>query len=72
MRDKEYFIEEALRRCGVSFEEIDLSAGIRFEEDLGMDSIQLARFSVVLESLTGIDVFERGLVRTVGAVQKRL
>lgn len=40
--------------------------------DLEMDSLDLAEFSVHLEYRTGIDVFARGLVHTIREVEERL
>ena len=44
----------------------------RLRDDLGMDSLDLAVLTVRLESLTGIDVFANGIVKTVGEIQNRL
>ena len=39
---------------------------------LGFDSLELAVLTVKIEAATGIDIFENGLVDTVGEVAKRL
>lgn len=44
----------------------------RLREDLELDSLDLAELTVRLEAETGVDVFARGLVRTVGEVLARL
>lgn len=44
----------------------------RLREDMGLDSLDLAEFTVRLESITGIDVFADGLVYTVGDVAAKL
>ncbi len=44
----------------------------RLQEDLGLDSLELAELSVRLEAETGVDVFRDGLVSTVGDVIQRL
>ena len=41
-------------------------------KDLGLDSLELAVLTVKIEAATGIDIFENGLVDTVGEVAKRL
>jgi len=41
-------------------------------KDLGLDSLELAVLTVKIEAATGIDIFENGLVDTVGQVAKRL
>lgn len=40
--------------------------------DLGLDSLDLAELTVRLESESGVDVFQAGLVATVGEVLERL
>lgn len=41
-------------------------------KDLGMDSLELAVLTVKLEAATGVDVFARGIVSTVGEIEDRL
>ncbi|MCY3008495.1 MAG: acyl carrier protein [Planctomycetota bacterium] len=45
---------------------------MRLRKDLGLDSLELAVLTVKIEAATGIDIFENGLVDTVGQVAKRL
>lgn len=45
---------------------------IRLRDDLGLDSLELAELTVKLESEYGIDVFEDGLVFTLGEIAKKL
>ena len=45
---------------------------MRLRKDLGLDSLELAVLTVKIEAATGIDIFENGLVDTVGEVAKRL
>ncbi|HKJ90286.1 MAG TPA: acyl carrier protein [Oceanipulchritudo sp.] len=40
--------------------------------DLGLDSLDLAELTVRLEAGSGVDVFQAGLVTTVGEVLERL
>jgi acyl carrier protein len=47
-------------------ENIDSSMHLR--NDLGLDSLDLAEFTVRIERETGIDVFEDGLVSTIADV----
>lgn len=44
----------------------------RLQEDLGFDSLELAELTVRLEAETGIDVFQDGVVRTVGEILAKL
>ena len=45
---------------------------MRLRKDLGLDSLELAVLTVKIEAATGIDIFENGLLSTVGEVAKRL
>jgi acyl carrier protein len=45
---------------------------MHLRKDLGLDSLELAVLTVKIEAATGIDIFENGLVDTVGQVAKRL
>jgi|TARA_B110000902_G_C14043144_1_gene488647 acyl carrier protein len=44
----------------------------RLIEDLGLDSFSLAQLTVEVESIYGIDVFEKTLIRTFGELLKEL
>lgn len=50
----------------------DVSRESRLLADLGLDSLQLAVLTVKLEAATGVDVFARGIVITVGEIEDRL
>lgn len=41
-------------------------------DDLGLDSLDLAELTVRIESEFGIDVFEDGIVNTVGEIIKKI
>ncbi len=45
---------------------------LRLRKDLGFDSLELAVLNVKIEAATGIDIFEGGLVDTIGEVVQRL
>ena len=45
---------------------------LRLRYDIGLDSLELAVLTVKIEAVTGIDIFEKGLVETVGEAVKRL
>lgn len=47
-------------------------ASLRLREDLGLDSLDLAELTVRLEAVSGVDIFARGVVRTLGEVEARL
>jgi len=44
----------------------------RFREDLGFDSLDLAELTVRIESEFDIDIFEDGIVSTVGEVLDKI
>ena len=44
----------------------------RLREDLGLTSFDLAELTVKLEDLYDIDVFESGLVETIGEIMSKL
>jgi acyl carrier protein len=47
-------------------------ASLRLREDLGLDSLDLAELTVRLEAVSGVDIFAKGVVRTLGEVEARL
>ena len=49
-----------------------LSPEMRLREDLGFDSLDLAELTVRIDERFRVDVFELGLVNTVGEVVERL
>ena len=51
-------------------ESIDLNMSLR--NDLGFDSLDLAEFTVRIESIFDIDVFEDGIVDTIGEIVNKL
>lgn len=56
-------------------ETIDLDrfhADLKLIDDLGLDSFSLAQLTVEIESIYGVDVFEKKLIRTFGELLKEL
>lgn len=49
-----------------------LSPEMSLRRDLDLDSLDLAVLTVKLESATGVDVFQNGVVQTVGDLLERL
>jgi acyl carrier protein len=49
-----------------------LNHEMRLRADLGLDSLELAVLTVKIEAETGIDIFENGLVNSIGEVVQRL
>ena len=49
-----------------------ISESTTLRNDIGFDSLDLAEFTVRLEEKYGIDIFEDGLVDTIGDVMKKI
>jgi acyl carrier protein len=45
---------------------------LRLREDLELDSLELAVLTVRIEAAFGVDVFERGMINTVGEILRKL
>jgi acyl carrier protein len=41
-------------------------------DDLGLDSFDLAELTVRIEEKTGVDIFENGIVETIGEIAKQI
>ena len=54
----------------LSVEEINDSTLLM--DDLGLDSFNLAQLTVEIESELGVDVFENGVISTIGDIFKQL
>jgi acyl carrier protein len=54
----------------VSTEEINDSTSLT--NDLGLDSFNLAQLTVEIESELGVDIFENGVISSVGDIFKQL
>lgn len=44
----------------------------RLRDDLGFDSLDLAELTVRIESEFGIDIFDDGIVNTIGEIMQKL
>ncbi|GCD78811.1 acyl carrier protein [Schleiferia thermophila] len=60
-----------LRNRGRS-EVSQLTENTHLRSDLGLDSLDLAELTVRIESEYGIDIFEEGIVNTVGEIVNKL
>jgi len=49
-----------------------LSGSMKLREDLNFDSLDLAELTVRIEAQFGIDIFEDGLVDTIGGILDKL
>ena len=49
-----------------------LDASLHLRDDLHMDSFMLAEFTVRVEAEYGVDIFEDGIVETIGEVMAKI
>lgn len=52
--------------------DFEINSGTRLREDLGLTSFDLAELTVKIEDEFDIDIFEDGLVSTVGEIFEKL
>jgi len=45
-----------------------LKSNLKLRDDLGLDSLDLAELTVRIENQFGIDIFENGIVNTIGEI----
>ncbi len=64
-------IEELLSESGKPMQD-GFGSDTRLREDLGLNSLELAILTVRIEAVYQVDVFERGLVTTVGEITERI
>ncbi|MCC5788969.1 MAG: acyl carrier protein [Opitutales bacterium] len=76
MKSPTSILEEEIRRLleqkGRPVDCDSFSDALTLREDLGLDSFDLAELTVHLEDRTGIDIFQEGVVKTMGEVRQRL
>ena len=49
-----------------------IDSNMNLKNDIGFDSFMLAELTVEIEEETGIDIFEDGVVNTIGDIIKKL
>lgn len=64
-------INEILEEEGLETVEV-LTRELELKDDLKLDSMMLAELTVKIEDETGIDIFEDGVVRTIGEIMDKL
>lgn len=70
MEDIKKIINTVLRNRGKQeISEINVNTSLR--NDIGFDSLDLAELTVRIEAQYGVDVFEDGIVNTVGEILKK-
>ena len=56
----------------IEFSVEEINDSTLLTNDLGLDSLDLALLTVEIESEFGVDIFENGLISTVGEIFKQL
>jgi acyl carrier protein len=51
---------------------VELNEDMKLRDDIGFDSLDLAELTVRIEAEFGIDIFEDGIVVTVGEILKKI
>ena len=51
---------------------IDINSETLLKDDLGFDSIELAQLTVIIEDVFDVDVFEDGLISSVGEILTKI
>ncbi len=51
---------------------IEISLDLNLRNDIGYDSLDLAELTVRIEAEFDVDIFENGIVRTVGEIVEKL
>lgn len=68
------FINEICYNHG--YKQLDISneniINLQLREDIGFDSLNLAQLTVMIEDEFDIDIFEDGIVNTVGEILKKI
>ena len=55
-----------------SNKKIEFNAHLDLRDDYGLDSLDLAELTVVIEDQFGIDIFETGIVSTINEISEKL
>jgi acyl carrier protein len=71
MEQLEKIILLVLNNSSLSYDQ-EIKADTHLREDFGFDSLALAELAVRIEDIFDIDVFEDGLVSTVGEIMDKL
>ncbi len=65
-------IATILEKKNVSINPIDIDDHFTLRRELGLDSLDLAELTVRIENEYGVDIFEDGIVETVGEILEKL
>jgi acyl carrier protein len=71
MHELKAIIEGVLANNGKSYAGVyEVQTNLR--NDIGLDSLDLAELTVLIEEKYGVDIFEKGIVETVGEIEHKL
>lgn len=65
-------INNILRENDLEMSVEEINDSTKLTDDLGLDSFNLAQLTVEIESEFGVDVFENGVISTVGEIFNQL
>jgi len=65
-------INSILRENDLEMYVEDINDSTKLTDDLGLDSFNLAQLTVEIESEFGVDIFENGVISTVGEIFNQL
>ena len=65
-------IKNILIENDIEFSVEEINESIVLMDDLGLDSFNLAQLTVEIESEFGVDIFENGVISSVGDIFKQL
>ncbi len=65
-------ILDILNNSGKEVRDIDIKETTKLRDDLGLDSFNLAELTVHIENEFDVDVFEDGLIETVGEIYQKI
>jgi acyl carrier protein len=65
-------INNILRENDLEMSVEEINDSTKLTDDLGLDSFNLAQLTVEIESEFGVDIFENGVISTVGEIFNQL
>lgn len=72
MKEKVIEMINLIRTYAGMSENLNITESTRLREDLGLTSFDLAELTVRIEDEYGVDIFEDGLVNTIGEIYAKL
>ena len=73
MKEKVYkIILNIIDDNDIKIDNLEINESTLLTKDLGLDSFNLAQLTVEIESEFGVDIFENGIISTVGDILNQL